>query len=317
MRLPSFAVEVIDAEIAQHSVSDLARASRELTDAYRGSRSSGARLPSSDAHCAAYLAVRMPATYAAAESAFQHLREAVPDFSPVSVLDLAAGPGTATLAAREHFRAIQSATLIERDERMVRIAHKLHSSGSEFVSDDVMKANFPQADLVICAYALKELPISAVLGILERAWAATRQALVVIEPGSRDGFGNILKARQMLLASGDGAIAAPCPGHMPCPLAELGDWCHFAARVQRTALHRRLKEAELPYEDEKFSYVIGIKSVLQGHPASARIVRRPEKLKGHVKLQLCTLNGLTPMVVTKKHGNHYRQAREAEWGDAF
>jgi ribosomal protein RSM22 (predicted rRNA methylase) len=87
--------------------------------------------------------------------------------------------------------------------------------------------------------------------------------------------------------------------------------------VQRTALHRRLKDAALSYEDEKFSYVIGVKQPLAIQPAKARILRRPEKLKGHVNLQLCTIAGLQSSVITKKHGSDYRRARDAQWGDAW
>jgi len=58
------------------------------------------------------------------------------------------------------------------------------------------------------------------------------------------------------------------------------DWCHMAARVERTSLHRRLKGAELPYEDEKFSYVIATRTPVDR--AAARIIRRPDVQKGFV-----------------------------------
>ncbi|MCI0389431.1 MAG: small ribosomal subunit Rsm22 family protein [Acidobacteria bacterium] len=32
-----------------------------------------------------------------------------------------------------------------------------------------------------------------------------------------------------------------------------GDWRHFAARIERSSLHRRINGAELGYEDGKYS----------------------------------------------------------------
>ena len=101
---------------------------------------------------------------------------------------------------------------------------------------------------------------------------------------------------------------------MPCSLAEVGDWCHFSARVQRSALHRRLKGAELSYEDETFSYVAALRSPTAS--AESRIVRRPEKMTGHVKLALCTPAGLQLATVTNK-SESYKRARKAERGDPF
>jgi ribosomal protein RSM22 (predicted rRNA methylase) len=314
---------IIDAELAGIPAAELARAARDVTSAYRGERSANARFLHSAAHRAAYLATRMPATYAAIQSTLRRLLEAVPTFTPESMLDLGAGPGTATLAAQDTFNTLKQFTLIERDPAMLDFARKLLAnkaiSGTQplILNDDLSRASFPNADLVLCAYALNELSEPFRNALVQRAWAATKQALVLIEPGSRAGFSNILAARQYFIETGDATIAAPCPGHMPCSLAEVGDWCHFAARVQRTVLHRRLKDASLSYEDEKFSYVIAVKPSLAAQPANTRIVRRPEKLKGHVKLQLCTIDGLKSTTVTKKNGADYKRARDAEWGDAF
>ena len=33
------------------------------------------------------------------------------------------------------------------------------------------------------------------------------------------------------------------------------DWCHFTQRLPRSRAHKQIKGAELPFEDEKFSYV--------------------------------------------------------------
>ena len=50
---------------------------------------------------------------------------------------------------------------------------------------------------------------------------------------------------------------------------------------------------------------------------TARILRHPRKHSGHVELELCTSEGLKRETVSGKHGERYRDARRAEWGDAI
>jgi ribosomal protein RSM22 (predicted rRNA methylase) len=109
-------------------------------------------------------------------------------------------------------------------------------------------------------------------------------------------------------------MLGPCPAETPCPLIE-PDWCHFAARVERSSLHRRLKGADLGYEDEKFSYL-----ALSRQPATlpqARIIRRPQHLPGLIQLETCTPQGIRPVQVRKKDREQFRSARKLKWGDIF
>jgi ribosomal protein RSM22 (predicted rRNA methylase) len=138
--------------------------------------------------------------------------------------------------------------------------------------------------------------------------------LVVIEPGTVRGFHFIHEARSALIAAG-AHLLAPCPHGKECPMAASGDWCHFAARVERTSLHRQLKGGALGYEDEKFSYVVASRDPISAAPA--RIVRHPQKHSGHVQLTLCTPEGLTTPTIGKSQKEKYKFARHAHWGDAW
>jgi ribosomal protein RSM22 (predicted rRNA methylase) len=143
-------------------------------------------------------------------------------------------------------------------------------------------------------------------------WQAARVALVVIEPGTPRGSSLIRQIPEQLLAAG-AHMPAPCPCAMPCPLLE-PDWCHFAARVERSSLHRRIKDAELNYEDEKFSYVALVREpvLLPG----ARIIRRPRHHPGLVELAACTPTGLRSLRIAKRDRDQFRMARKAGWGGA-
>src|SRR5262245_12307642 len=94
---PPLARTVAD-EAARVPVGDLVQAAQSLSLAYRRER--GVVPPAlNDALRAAYLTVRLPATFAAASTALAELSY-VTDPSPFgSCLDVGAGPGTASLAA--------------------------------------------------------------------------------------------------------------------------------------------------------------------------------------------------------------------------
>jgi ribosomal protein RSM22 (predicted rRNA methylase) len=119
--------------------------------------------------------------------------------------------------------------------------------------------------------------------------------------------------REELLAAG-AHMAAPCPAEMPCPLT-VPDWCHFAARVERSSLHRRLKEGALGYEDEKYSYVALTRQAV--HMAASRVLRRPVHHPGLIELQLCTPGGVAARRVSKRDRDAFRAARKAEWGGRY
>jgi ribosomal protein RSM22 (predicted rRNA methylase) len=236
------------------------------------------------------------------------------------VLDLGSGPGTALWAVADCVPSAERFTAVERNQDLIAIARRFagHSSHPALVQTSWVQAdlrNRPELDahdLVILSYALGEL--SNVDAIVEWAWNLARVAVVIVEPGRPKAFQQVLAARNQLIGAG-ALIAAPCPHHDECPLAAHNDWCHFRARLERSAEHRRLKGGELGYEDEKFSYVIAARSVADR--AQARIVRHPLKNSGHVRITLCTPDGLQTPTIGKSKKELYRMARNAEWGDPW
>ncbi len=315
MRLPDALRAAIAEEVADVSPAALSRAAARLSECYRAGKFSGAM--SGPADRAAYLMTRLPATYAANATVFREF--AVRVDGPVrSLLDLGAGPGTAMWAAAETLPYLESFTAIERDVALLETGKRLASRGScslqqvGWMQGDIREINRPPHDVVVLSYAIGEL--GDALAVVRAAWKHAQMALVIVEPGTPAAFAQLVCAREMLIDLG-AQIAAPCPHHHQCPLAARNDWCHFSARVERTSEHRRLKGGELGYEDEKFSYVIACKSPV--HPAETRIVRHPLKHSGHVKLTLCTPEGLQHRTIGKSQKGLYRQARKTEWGDAW
>jgi len=242
-----------------------------------------------------------------------------PEFTPGSILDLGAGAGSATWAALNVFPTIARLTMVERDREMSAIAGRLHANAFPETMHESVKGTLDGMptleahDVVVFSYSLGEIRADARQQILKAAWNATRELIVVIESGSTHGFACVLGARKQLIED-HAHMVAPCPHTSDCPMLA-PDWCHFGARIERTRLHREAKGGALPYEDEKFSFVAASRNPLV--TTSARIVRRPLARKGHIRLDLCTLEGLTRPTISKKHPEQFRQARHAEWGDSW
>jgi ribosomal protein RSM22 (predicted rRNA methylase) len=281
-------------------------AASAMSAAYRESRA--VRVPD-PGRTAAYLVTRMPATFAAAHAVLRELRERLGARPISSVLDIGAGAGGASLAARECFPEAEIVTMVERDSALASAARQWLPEAAVMLEDLTRIKSLPPHDLVIAAYSLGEIgePLAA------RLWQAARVALVAIEPGTPRGYSLILKVREALLESG-ACMAAPCPAATPCPLAA-PDWCHFAARVERSSMHRRIKDAELGYEDEKFSYVAVAREPVE--LAASRIIRRPRQRPGLIVLETCAPAGVRTVRVPRRDREAFRAARKATWGGAW
>jgi ribosomal protein RSM22 (predicted rRNA methylase) len=304
-------------EALEQALADLVgsgtHASADLTRRYRSGPATAPVARSRD-DVLAYAAARLPATYAATRIALGELAERAPWLQPETQLDLGSGPGTALWAAREAWPTLNTTTALEAEPEMRWLAREL--GGFALVAGDLPGAIPEQAfDLVTAAYVLAELGPAALASTLERAWAATSGALVVVEPGAPAGYERVLAARDWLVAHG-GTVIAPCPHDGACPLATIdGEWCHFAVRVARSRAHRTAKDARLGHEDEKFAYVAVARHA--GERADARVLRHPQVRPGHIVLELCAGDGRRLETVSKRDGDRYRQARKLDWGSAF
>ena len=306
MHLPEPIRAAVEERAAAVGFAALKRAAQAMSCGYREGCSTVLAGLAPEERVAAYLATRMPGTYAASVEALRELQH----LPITSILDIGAGSGAAALAASRWFPQLDPITLIERDTALADAARDFLPRAEIRRENFLRIAKFPPHDLVIAAYSLGEAPPSE---IISRLWQAARVALIVIEPGTPRGFALVREVRTSLLAGG-AHMLAPCPAAGACPIVD-PDWCHFGARVERSALHRRLKEADLNYEDEKFSYVaVGREPAA---PPSARIIRRPRHQPGLIVLETCTPAGIRTVRAAKRDRERFRTARRAAWGDPF
>ncbi|OQR65536.1 rRNA methyltransferase [Streptomyces maremycinicus] len=296
------------------------QAVERLIASYRGATPTDAPILRDRADVAAYAAYRMPATFEAVRSALEAFADAVPQWSPAGHVDIGGGTGAATWAVSSTWEGTRPVTVLDWAEPALALGREIAAANPALRGARWQRARIGTAldlaptDLVTVSYVLNELAAPD-RAVLVDAAASAAQAVVIVEPGTPDGYARVIEARDRLIAAGF-EIAAPCPHSAACPIVPGTDWCHFSARVSRSSLHRQVKGGSLPYEDEKFSYVAAARFPVS--PASSRVVRRPQIRKGQVLLDLCGAEErLSRTTVTKKHGELYRAARDADWGDTW
>ena len=318
MDLPATLRGAIDEALNGVSARELARASARLTERYRAEAHDGILHLRDDMAARAYLAARMPATYAAIRAAMAHTREIVPEFSPVTLLDIGAGPGTALWAAKDCWPEIDTALLVEASAAIRQWGERMSARAGirdvAWQSADITASSTADTprDLVTLAYVLSELPEAKRDGLIDRLWSLTASLLLIVEPGTPSGWQRILAARNRLISLG-AHIAAPCPHQLRCPLAA-PDWCHFAERLPRARIHRLVKQADVPWEDEKYIYLAASRAPVD-HP-DARIIAPPHASKARIALKLCRSDGKVAFHnAERRDAAIYKLARRRAWGD--
>ena len=290
---------------------------RQISEDYRNGIGPEKRIVDDSDKAKAYAVSRMPATYQSVYDSLKYVIE-VTDISADSVIDVGAGTGASIYACTDLLQ-VRDITLIEREESMISIGKQLFSydpflSKAQWIKASVQEINTNHKyDLVTASYIMNELCTEDMKKTTAKLWDITKKTLLIVEPGTPKGYGNIIVIRDMLLNKG-AHITAPCPHADKCPM-EKDDWCHFYCRVERTRLHKFLKGGEAPFEDEKYSFMAFSKE--EKNLPLYRILRHPKIYKGHVMLTVCSKQGIQDITVTKREKERYRDAKKLKAGDTF
>jgi len=316
--LPSSIKGALDAALNGVARGELAARAQAISAAYRDGGDSGAIRSRADA--LAYALVRMPATYAAVAASLNALTELRDTFAPATLLDVGAGPGTASFAAAEAFSSLTRFDLLDANPALRALTLDLAQDDARlkalnYAAGDARSklAEAEPAELVIASYVINELGDAARAALADRLWQKTTDTLLVIEPGTPSGFARIRDLRARLIAQG-AFVIAPCPHERACPIAA-PDWCHFTQRLPRSRAHMQLKGAEVPYEDEKFCYV-----ALSRTPPlrrAERVLAQPLLSKVAASVKLCGDNGVGIVTIPRRDKAAYARVKKLAWGDAL
>jgi ribosomal protein RSM22 (predicted rRNA methylase) len=319
--LPAELRAALDAKLEGLSRNDVAARAAVISKTYRDGGNSAAIKSGTDA--LAYALARMPATYAAAGACLNALSAARPDLAPATLLDVGAGPGTASWAAAEAFPTLKSFALLDANPALRTLALDLARDNTRLgglkyeavgagaaLTRSLARAD--AADLVIASYLIGEIGEAERESLADAMWARTGDMLLIVEPGTPAGYARIIAARTQLITAG-ATVAAPCPHDARCPLSP-PDWCHFSQRLPRSRAHRQIKGADVPFEDERFSYVLLTRKPVERR--ASRVLAQPAVGKAGISAKLCTPEGVVIAKVPRRDKAAYSAARHWRWGDA-
>ena len=149
MTLPTDLRAAIEHLLEHRSQKDLAERAELLSERYRQNERGGARYPMhlTENDVVAYVATRMPATYAACQHVFADVALLAPGFRPSTLLDCGCGPGTALWAAKEQWVSLASARLIDSSDAFLTVGRQLAAKGADHVSAEWHLAAAPSQSI--------------------------------------------------------------------------------------------------------------------------------------------------------------------------
>ena len=300
----------------------LAERAARTSQAYRAGRPSAGVIREAD-DALAYALTRLPATYAACASVLAEAARAAPQFAPKSLLDAGAGTAAASWAACEIWPGVEAATWLDASAPFLALAAGLAAEGPAALraaeprrADLTACGAWPRADLVVASYALAEIAPDRQASVLDELWAACPGVLALVEPGTPAGYARLLTARTALLEAG-ATVLAPCPHSAACPLVG-EDWCHFSVRLPRSRDHRIAKGADVPFEDERFSYLLAARPGVAVSARRPRVLAPPRVTKPGVALKLCGVDGAVEQrLLAKRDKAAHAAVRRLGWGDVL
>lgn len=315
MNLPKEILEKIEEISSKLNKKDLSEDFNKISKRYM-SEKDGKVLLNKDNEAIAYSIARMPATFSAVSNAYSHVIEIMgKDFKTMT--DIGTGTGSATMAISS-FQDFDKITCIEREESMIKIAKTLFEASNNellknvnWIKQDIkdLKDDL-KSDLVVASYVLNEVSAENLNKFLDLLWSITNKALLIVDPGTPEDYKRMMKIKKYLIEKG-AYIVAPCTSPEECELKN--DWCNFTCRVERTKLHKDIKNGGAPYEDEKFTYLVFTRNKY-GLP-NARIIRHPTIKPNLITLRLCENGEVVDRTYTKKDKDIYKKIKKLKAGD--
>ncbi len=309
MILPARIQEKLSEILQEIKPSMLKPVQRRLTEKYKTQSGTGKSLIGSKEDSILYAISRMPATFSVCLSLLNALKTQRLLENIESVIDVGSGTGAGYFALKEFDENIDI-SLFERDKNMIEVFDRFETGEKVQKFDLVCDELNTTADLVLTSYVLSELADEQRFAAAKKLYDSSNKYLLIVDTGTPKVWAQMMKLKSEFENLG-AHIIAPCMSKK-CMLEN--DYCQFFARVERTAVHRMVKEAELSYEDEKYFYLLVAKQPVNVKQR-ARVIRRPVLKTNIVSLLTCSSEGVKTSEFTRRDKELYKKAKKAKIND--
>lgn len=296
-----------------------------LHEQYTGRVSNVGKVPLNTKHdSSAYLALRIPATYAQIFGALDQVKELLPNWHPKTLLDIGSGPGSASWSAKEIWPSLSESTSLDQHFDFLTIGKQLQKSADIDMAMDWKQMDLrkgmagisKQFDIVVIANVLNELSPAAGDKIIGQAFDLCRSMLVIIEPGTPTGSSITENASRKLSKAGN--LLAPYIENTFVPKSDY--YIHFSQRFIRPEFQRRIRQhmrdtslMASDWEDTKYGYTVISKIEPEVQPWG-RCIGPVQIQKGFLEIPVLTKDGIEKIKVMKRDHDQYTFAKDIKWG---
>lgn len=311
MILPQWLQEKVNGLYLSLNKQTLVETREKLTSKYKQETGQNKALVENKTDSSLYAISRMPATYSVIYSLVETLAKQGLIENVETVLDVGSGTGAGYFALKELDEDLDI-TLVERDRNMIEIFKTLTENKVDVEKADASSFVFEdKADLVVTSYVLSEMTEQVRNQTFDNLAKSTNKYVLVIDTGTPNTYQEMMKLKDYATKKGL-RVVAPCMA-TKCPLKD--DYCQFYARVERSSLHKLAKGGTLPYEDEKYFYLLFAKDEV--NVEGERVIRRPVIKENNVSLVLCTKEGVKNKTCTKKDKDEFKRAKKIKINELF
>lgn len=303
MQFPKQIEEKILKLYKSFSVSKISKQRECLTSRYKTQSGKSKSLINGKSDSLVYAVSRMPATFVVLSTLLDTLviQGAIKNVD--SVIDVGAGTGAGFFAVKNSLK-VEEISMFERDLFMAEVAEQL--TEQKVTRFDILKDKSEQnADLVLSSYVLSEMTdVDRELAVKNLAKLSSNY-LLLIDTGTPKTYEDYRRLIPVLENLGF-CLLAPCK-HKNCELKN--DYCQFYARVERSHILKVSKQASLPYEDEKYFYLLFSK-LDNEVKTNKRVIRRPKILQNKTELVFCSADGVKREQFSKSDKDSYKLAKK-------
>jgi len=189
------------------------------------------------AYCSYYLPTNIPKLSFLLRQLPESLTERL---GKLPFFDIGCGPGTYSIGWLQHFKSTPEIHLVDRSPLMLEQAKTILTGLKLAPKNATYSPGLPPSagGVMLFGNSVNEMGASSAIEMIKKI---KPEFVIMIEPGTKQAFREILSVRESLISEGLTPIY-PCASAGTCPLGSIDDWCHQVLRLTHGPEIERLSQ---------------------------------------------------------------------------